>query len=166
MSLATDFNKNCPLFDWEFAGGGVLFPFVMRSTLPYIDLDGGVTSGAPAHILQAPCKMRLVTCYAYAVADATGLKAAAASTEPVITVRHNSSTAGSIEAGSIVALITCDGAGAYGNIWTPGAGTTQVTLEAGDTLWAYLSTAAVSATSANVDGGAAIVLWLASVNAP
>ena len=171
MALGRDYDKACPIFNFSTRDAGVIFPFVLTdiasatTQIPFIDLDGADLSTVLARF-KLPMKCRLITCQAYACSDANGAKTAAASAEPIITIGYGTSPLGSGEAATTLAIITCDGAGAFGSVWSPGAGTTQVTLEAAQEIVAYLTTAAASATSANQDGGARIVLWLAQANAP
>lgn len=171
MALGRDYDKACPLFNFSTRDAGVIFPFVLTditsetTETSRIDLSGADLSTVLARF-KLPMKCRVITCQAYAVADGNGVKAAAASTEPIITIGYGTSPLGSGEAATTIAAITCDGAGAFGSVWTPGAGTTQVTLDAGQEIVAYLTTAAASATSANADGAARIVVWVAQANAP
>lgn len=171
MALGRDYDKACPIFNFSTRDAGVIFPFVLTdiasatTQIPFINLDGSDLSVVLARF-KLPMKCRLITCQAYACSDDQGAKAAAASAEPIITIGYGTAPLGSGEAATTIAIITCDGAGAFGSVWSPGAGTTQVTLEAGQEIVAYLTTAAASATSANQDGGARIVLWLAQANAP
>jgi hypothetical protein len=133
----------------------------------YLDFDSGAGSAATAPLMFiAPFAMRLITCQAIAVKDDQGWKAAASSTEPIVVLRHNMTKGSTVGTGSLVATITCDLTGDIGTSWTPGSGTTELELAAGDNLVAYVSTVAAGATSANEDGGAKVVLWFAAVNTP
>ena len=165
MTLATDYDKLCPIFNWNTKDGGVLFPFaVTPSVLDYIDLDGADVSNILGSFV-APFKCRLITVQAYAVANATGVKAAAASTEPVVGIVYGTNTPlASSGAGTSCALITCDGAGAVGKVWN--GTTTKTTITAGQEVGVWLHTASSSSTSANTIGGAKVVLWFALANAP
>jgi hypothetical protein len=171
MALGRDYDKACPIFNFSTRDAGVIFPFVLTSIgsattpLPYINLDGSDLSTVLARF-KVPFKCRVITCQAYACSDDQGAKSAAASAEPIITIGYGTSVLGSGEASTTIAIITCDGAGTFGTVWTPGAGTTQVTLEETHEVVAYLTTAAASATSAKQDGGARVVLWIAQANAP
>lgn len=171
MALGRDYDKACPIFNFSTKDAGVMFPFVLTSansglTDGYIDLDGADLSTAVA-AFKLPFKARVVTCQAYAIPDGQGSKAAAASAEPVITIKYVAATTlTTVDAMTSLAAITCSGAGAMGAVWTPGDGTTATTLEEGYWIGAYLTTAAASATSANQDGGARVVVWLAQANAP
>jgi hypothetical protein len=173
MALGRDYDKSCPIFNFSTRDAGVMFPFVLTSANnalasggDYINLDGSDASAAVA-AFKLPFKARVVTCQAYAVPDDQGSKAAAATTEPIITIAYTAATTlTTVDSATAIAVITCDGAGAMGAVWTPGAGTTATTLEEGYWLAAYLTTAAVAATSANKDGGARVVVWLAQANAP
>jgi hypothetical protein len=171
MALGRDYDKACPLFNFSTRDGGVLFPFFLTDNTSSttettrIDLSGADLSTVLARVM-IPFRCRVITCQAYAVADANGAKAAAASAEPVITIGYGTAPLGSGEAATTIAIVTCDGAGAFGSIWTPGAGTTQVTLNGSQEIVAYLTTQAVSATSANADGAARVVVWVAQANAP
>ena len=92
MSLENDYDKLCPIFNWNTKDGGVLFPFAIQPmALDYIDLDGADTSTVLGSFV-APAKCRLITIQAYAVNNATGAKAAAASTEPVIGVMYGTNS--------------------------------------------------------------------------
>ena len=171
MALGRDYDKACPIFNFSTRDAGVIFPFMLTditsetTETQKINLDGSDLSTVLARF-KVPFRCRVITCQAYAVADANGAKAAAASAEPIITLGYGTAPLGSGEAATTIAIITCDGAGTFGSVWTPGAGTTQVTLEATHEVVAYLTTAAASATSANQDGAAKIVLWVAQANAP
>jgi hypothetical protein len=171
MALGRDYDKACPIFNFSTRDAGVLFPFNLTAissettTTGAIDLSGADLSTVLARVL-IPFRCRVITCQAYAVADANGAKSAAASAEPVITIGYGTAPLGSGEAATTIAIVTCDGAGAFGSIWTPGAGTTQVTLNGSQEIVAYLTTQAVSATSAKADGAARIVVWVAQANAP
>jgi hypothetical protein len=171
MALGRDYDKACPIFNFSTRDAGVLFPFsltaITSSTTEYnrIDLDGADNSVVLARVL-IPFRCRVITCQAYACSDANGAKSAAASTEPIITIGYGTSPLASGEAATTIATITCDGAGAFGSIWTPGDGTTQVTLEATQEIVAYLTRTAASSTSAKADGAAKIVVWVAQANAP
>lgn len=172
MALGRDYDKACPIFNFSTKDAGVIFPFTLTymndtgaNALDYINLDGSDLSTVLAR-LKVPMKMRLITCQAYAVADDQGAKSAAATTEAVIGIQYGTAPLGSAN-GTEIAAITCSGAGAYGVCWVPGDGTTQVTLEAGQEIVAYLKTAAAGdSTSTLYDGGAKLVLWFAQVNAP
>lgn len=171
MALGRDYDKACPIFNFTTRDAGVIFPFVLTEITSEttnsnrIDLDGADNSVVLARF-KVPFRCRVLTCQAYAVSDANGAKTAAASTEPIITIGYGTAPLGSGEAATTIAIVTCDGAGAFGSVWTPGAGTTQVTLEETQEVVAYLTTTAVSATSANADGAARIILWVAQANAP
>lgn len=171
MALGRDYDKACPIFNFSTKDAGVIFPFMLTNNTSAttettrIDLSGADLSTVQAR-LKMPMKCRVITCQAYAVADGNGAKAAAASAEPIITIGYGTAPLGSGEAATTIAIITCDGAGAFGAVWTPGAGTTQVTLDEGQEIVAYLTTAAASATSANADGAARVVVWVAQANAP
>jgi hypothetical protein len=171
MAATTNYDRMCPIFDYSNKGG-VLFPYVMLSMVPgavdYLDFDAGAGSAATAPmIFIAPFAMRLITCQCIAVKDDQGWKGAACTVEPLVVIRHNMTVGGTVGTGSLVATITCDNTGDMGTQWTPGSGTTEVELAAGDNLVAYLSTvAAGDAASTNQDGGAKVVLWFAAVNTP
>jgi hypothetical protein len=173
MALGRDYDKACPIFNFSTRDAGVIFPFVLTSIgsattpLPYIDFSGSDNSVVLARF-RLPFKARVITCQAYACSDDVQLKSAAASTEPIITIGYGAfaDIGPSAVATANIAIITCDGAGTFGTVWTPGAGTTQVTLAEGQEIVAYLTTTAASATSAKMDGGARVVLWIAQANAP
>jgi hypothetical protein len=171
MALGRDYDKACPIFNFSTKDAGVMFPFCLNTgnnalAANYINLDGADLSTAVAAI-KVPFKCRVITCQAYACVDDQGAKAAAASAEPIIAVKYTAATTlTTVDSATSLAIITCDGAGAVGAVWTPGAGTTATTLEEGYWIAAYLTTAASSATSGNQDGGARVVVWLAQANAP
>lgn len=168
MAHKNDYDKSCPLFDFNNASGGVLFPYYPlqlgqgASNASTIDLDG--SASAIFARITFPMKVRLITCQAFAVSDAQGLKAAAASTEPVLALCYGTDGLASIDAGTEIATITCSGAGAIGTTWS--GTTTATTIETTEELILHLKTAAASGTSANQDGGATVVLWFAVVNSP
>lgn len=169
MTAPTNYDKLCPIFDYTNQGG-VLFPYLMHSAIPgavdYLDLDAGAGSAATAPLMFiAPFAMRLITCQAVAVKDDQGWKSGAATVEPIVVLRHNMTVGGTVGTGSVVATITCDLTGDMGTQWTPGSGTTEVELAAGDNLVAYVSTVATT-DSGIIDGGVKVVLWFASVNTP
>jgi hypothetical protein len=171
MALGRDYDKACPIFNFSTRDAGVIFPFVLTALgsattpIPFIDLDGADLSTVLARF-KVPFRCRVITCQAYACSDANAVKSAAASAEPIITIGYGTSVLGSGEAATTIAIITCDGSGAFGTVWVPGAGTTQVTLEETHEVVAYLTTQAASATSTKADGGARVVLWVAQANAP
>ena len=153
MATGSDYNVNCPIFDFGHSGG-VIFPFRPCSTaaVGYMNLDGTAGSAGTQFWFKAISKIRLVSVQCIACADDQGAKGAACTVEPIIVVRRNPTT--SVATGSLYSTITCDLTGDAGTIWTPGAGTTDVTLNTGDTLVVYLSTAAAGdAASTNQDGG-------------
>ncbi len=166
MALGTDYDKLCPLFDFNNSGG-VLFPYFpmslghQASNLVYINLDGADNSTILGHV-KFPFDVRLITCQATAVSDDQGTKGAAASTEPVIGIAYGTAPLASAEAGTSCGVITCDLTGDIGKFWE--GTTTPVTLSSAQEVVVYLKTTGVSATSANVDGGAVPVLWFAVVN--
>lgn len=167
MSLGTDYDGLCPLFDFD-NGGGVLFPYYpmalgqAASNLGYIDLDG---SASVIHArVRVPMPSRLITCEAFACSDTTATKAATATAEPVLGVVIGTYPLASIDAGTSIAVISCTGTGDVGVKW---AGTTTATdVATTQELIVHLKTAAASTTSANQDGGAVPVLWFAAVNSP
>lgn len=166
MTLSTDYDKLCPIFNWSSKDGGVLFPFRIRPTaLDYVDFDGGDTSTILGSFV-APCKCRLLTAQVMACNDATGAKSGAATAEPVIGIVYGTnSPIATAAAGTSCGVITCDGAGAVGKVWN---GTTdKTTITAGQEVAIYLKTAAAtSSTSTLQDGGGVVTLWFAQVNAP
>jgi hypothetical protein len=174
MALGRDYDKACPIFNFSTRDAGVIFPVTLTDfnstgaqALDYVNLDGADTSTVLFRF-KLPMKMRLITCQAYAIADDGGAKSGAATTEPIIGISYGTAPLGSAaDTGTSLALITCSGAGAYGVVWVPGGGTTQVTLEAGQEIVAYLNTAAAGdSTSTLYDGGAKVVLWFAQANSP
>jgi hypothetical protein len=171
MALGRRYDKACPIFNYSTRDAGVLFPFVLTevssaaTTIPYIDFSGTLLTTALAR-LKLPFPARVITCQAIAVSDANGLKTDAAATEPIITIGYGTNPVGSVALATIISTITCDGAGPFGTVWTPGAGTTQVTLEAGQELCAYLNTAVISGGASGLaDGGAKVIVWIAQANA-
>jgi hypothetical protein len=172
MALGRDYDKACPIFNFSTRDAGVIFPFVITAIdnaatpLPYIDFSGTDLSTILARF-KLPFKSRVITCQAIGCSDGQGLKTGAATAEPIITIGYGTSVLGSGEASTTIAIITCDGAGPFGTVWTPGAGTTQVTLDEGQEIVAYLTTtAATSDASGLADGGARVVIWLAQANSP
>lgn len=165
MTLGTDYDKLCPIFNWNTKDGGVLFPFTVAPTsLRYVDLDGADLSTILGSFV-APFKCRLITAQAMAVADDQGSKTAAATAEPVVGLVYGTNTPlATSEAGTSCGVITCDGAGAVGKEW-PGT-TDPTTIEEGQEVGVYLKTAAAATTSGAQDGGAIVTLWFAMANAP
>lgn len=168
MALNRDYNKACPIFDWEYKDAGVLFPYFPLAlgqadgNARYIDLDA-TASGIYARF-RLPMKVRFLTCEAFACSDNQGLKAAAASTEAVLAINYGTASLASIDAGTQIAVITCSATGAIGKRW---AGTsTPTTIETTHELIVHLKTAASSATSNKTYGGAIPVLWFALCNSP
>jgi hypothetical protein len=167
MSLGADFNNACPLFDYA-NGGGVLFPYYpmslaqAASNAAYINLDA--TASTIFARIKLPMKSRLITCEAFACSDDQGTKGAAATTEPIIGISYGTADLASVDAGTSIAVITCDATGAIGKRWA--GTTTETTIETTEEVIVHLKTAASSGTSANQDGGAVPVLWFASVNSP
>lgn len=173
MALGTDYDKLCPIFNWNTKSGGVLFPFKVPINTTdasgtagdYIDFDGAQLSAIIGSVV-LPMKARLITTQAYAMPDDQGPKTGAATAEPVIGIVYGTnSPLATAEAGTSCGVITCDGAGAVGKVWS---GTTdETTIEAGEEVAIYLKTAAgTSSTSTLQDGGAEVVLWFAMANAP
>jgi hypothetical protein len=173
MSLGRDYDKACPIFNCTTRDAGVIFPFVLTeidnatTPLPYIYFQGTDLSVHLARF-RLPFKARVITCQAYACSNTESVKVAAATTEPIITIAYGPYATNLVSGvpTATIATITCDGAGPFGTVWTPGAGTTQVTLDEGQEIVAQLAQTAVSATTVNMDGGARIVVWLAQLNAP
>lgn len=166
MPLGRDYKDVCPVFNWD--KGGVLFPYFplaqqqTASNLQYANLDG--SASAILARVKFPFPVEFITCDAIAVSDDGGVKAAAASAEPVLHMVYGTAGLASIDAGTEIALISCTGAGAIGKVW---AGTTTKTrLETTEEIIVALKTAAASGTSGNQDGGAVIRMWLAQINSP
>ena len=91
MTLDKDFDRLCPIFNWNDRGGGVLFPIQVNcAQVGYVDLDGADTSTVLGAITPVQ-KMRLITCQAVACADDQGVKAATSSTEATVTIIHGTS---------------------------------------------------------------------------
>jgi len=166
MALTTNYDKFCPLFDFANSGG-VLMPYFPMSlgqaagNGKYVDFDTASVVFARVRIPQAT---RLITCEAFAVSDANALKGASASTEPVIGIVYGTSPLASIDAGTSIAVITCNATGDIGVRWQ--GTTTETTLATTDEIIIALKTAAASGTSANIDGAAVPVLWFANINSP
>jgi len=168
MASQNDYDKQCPLFNFSTRSNGVLFPYFpmslgqAASNLTYINFDG---SASTIHArVRFPMKVRLITCEAFGVSDDVATKGGAASTEPVIGLVYGTAGLASIDAGTSIAVITCDATGAVGKVWA--GTTTPTTIETTQEIIVHLKTAAASGTSANIDGGAVPVLWFAVVNAP
>jgi hypothetical protein len=171
MALGRRYDKACPIFNYSTRDAGVLFPFVLTdisssaTTIPYIDFSGTLLTTALARLV-LPFPARVITCQAIAVTDGNGLKTGAATAEPIITIGYGTNPVGSVALATIISTITCDGAGPFGTVWTPGAGTTQVTLETGQEICAYLNqTCSTSDASGLADGGAKVIVWIAQANA-
>lgn len=169
MSLATDYDKLCPIFNWNTKDGGVLFPFTIHPMdKDYIDFDGDVsTELLLLGSFVAPFKCRLVTTQVIAVVDdSTNAKSGAATAEPVIGIVYGTNTPmATAAAGTSCGVITCDGAGAVGKVW--GGTTDLTTITEGQEVAVYLKTAAAtSSTSTLQDGGGVVTLWFAMANAP
>jgi hypothetical protein len=166
MTLATDYDKLCPIFNWSTKDGGVLFPFTIHPmALDYVDFDGADLSTILGSFV-APFKCRLITAQVMAVNDATGAKSGAATAEPVIGIVYGTnSPLATAAAGTSCGVITCDGAGAVGKMWS---GTTdKTTIAEGQEVAIYLKTAAAtSSTSTLQDGGGVVTLWFAHANSP
>lgn len=168
MALNSNFDKLCPLFDFNNSGAVVFpyFPLALQHSAGgakgYIDFDD--TASLLFARIRFGFDVRLITCEALAASDASGTKAAAASAEPVIGIVYGTAALASIDAGTSCAVITCDLTGDIGHRWA--GTTTPVTISSGQELIVHLKTACASATSANMRGGAVPVLWFALVNAP
>jgi len=162
------YDKKCGLFDPINRAHGVMFPYFPLSlgqgadAASTIDLDG--SASAVFARINLPFTAYLLTCQAFAVSDAQGLKIGAASAEPVIGIVYGTDGLASIDAGTSIGVISCTGAGPIGKTW---AGTTTPTvIEPTDEIIVHLKTAAASATSNLQDGGAVPVLWFAQLNSP
>lgn len=168
----TTYDKKCPLFDRTNRSAGVLFPYFpgalgqshLGGNVPYVNFDATAGSGAVHSRVKFPMTVMLVTCQAFACSDDVGVKAAAASTEPVISITYGTAPLASAAAGTEISTITCSGSGGIGDSWN--GSTTETLITPTQELLIYLKTAAASATSANIDGGAVPMLWLAYINAP
>ena len=168
MPMGRDFNKQLPVFNW-LDDGGVLFPYFPLSQLQtdanlrYANFDG--SASAILARVKFPFPVYFVTCDAIAVSDDQGVKSAVATAEPVLHMTYGTAGLVSIDAGTEIALITCDGAGAIGKVW---AGTTTPTrLETTEEIIVALKTAAAtSSTSTCQDGGGVIRMWIAQINTP
>jgi hypothetical protein len=167
MASSTEYQKQCPIFNWETKNNGVLFPYFpmalgqAASNLPYVDLDA--TASTIHARVRFPMKVRFMTCEAFACSDDAATKGGAASAEPVIGIVYGTAGLASVDAGTSIAVITCDGTGDVGTKWS--GTTTETTIETTQELIVHLKTAAASATSANQDGGASVIMWFAVVNA-
>ena len=166
MTLGSDYDKLCPIFNFSSKDGGVLFPFTIHPmALDYVDFDGGDLSTILGSFV-APFKCRLITAQVAAVNDGTGAKSGAATAEPVIGIVYGTnSPLATAAAGTSCGVITCDGAGAVGKVW--GGTTDPTTIAEGQEVAIYLKTAAAtSSTSTLQDGGGVVTLWFAMANAP
>lgn len=170
MALGRDYDRMCPIFNWNTRAGGVLFPYYplalgqIASNAPFINFDGADTSSILARC-RFPMRVRLITCEVYPVSDDQGLKTGAATAEPIIAVAYGTIGLASAGAGTDIAVITCDGSGALSDHWA--GTTTATTIETTQELAVYLKqAAATSGASGLADGGGSVVLWLALANAP
>ena len=172
MASKTSYDRQSPIFNFDDKANGVLFPFTMVNTglnnttvgQDYIDLDGAELSAILATFV-APYDCELITMQAYAVSDETGVKSGAATAEAILNVVYGTAPLATGGAGTSVNIITCEGAGGPGVVWT--GDTDQTSLLEGQEVGVYLSQAAgTSGTSTLQDGGAKVVLWVAVANAP
>ena len=165
MTLATDYDKLCPIFNWNTKDGGVLFPFTIHPlALDYVDFDGADLSAILGSFV-APFKCRLITAQVTAVNDANGAKAGAATAEPVIGIVYGTNTPlATSEVGTSCGVITCDGAGAVGKVW--GGTTDATTITEGQEVAVYLKTAGAATDTTMQDGGGVVTLWFAHANSP
>ena len=166
MTLGSDYDRLCPIFNWNTKDGGVLFPFTIApGALKYVDFAGADLSTILGSFV-APFKCRLITAQVAAVENAAGLKTGAATAEPVIGIVYGTnSPLATSEAGTSCGVITCDGAGAVGKVWA--GTTTPTTITEGQEVAVYLkTTAATSGASGLADGGGVVTLWFAHTNAP
>ena len=171
MALPSNYDTLNDLFDWK-QGAGVLFPYFpmdlgqAASNLAYIDFDG--TASAVHARISFPMRVRLVTCEAVSVSDATAIKGGACTTaEPIIGITYGVAPLASMAHANAteIGLITCDGAGVIGKRWK--GTTTPTTISTTHEVVVWLKTAAEhNAASANMDGGCVPILWFAVVNAP
>ena len=168
MALGRDYDKLCPIFNWNTRSGGVLFPYFpmslgqAASNAAYIDLDASASTIFAR--VRFPMRVRFLTCEAFACSDDQGVKTGAASTEPVIAINYGTASLASVDAGTEIATITCDASGGIGDRWA--GTTTATTIETTQELIVHLKTAASSSTSNLTYGGAVPVLWFALINTP
>ena len=166
--LGRDYDKMCPIFNWNTRKGGVIFPYFplqqgqQADQLDYINLDG--SASAILARVRFPMPVTLLTCDAFAVSDDQGVKAGASSTEALIHMVKGTYELASIDAGTELVLLTCDLSGPVGKVW--GGITTKTKLETTEEIIVALKTAAAGGTSGNEDGGAIVRMWFAMVNAP
>jgi len=128
MALGSSYDNLCPIFDFK-NGGGVLFPYfpmdLGQTNLTYINLDG---SASAIHArVRLPIAGRLITCEALAVSDDQGVKTAVATAEPVIGINVGTYPLASIDAGTEISTITCNGSGPVGKRWAGSTTATDVT---------------------------------------
>jgi len=167
MALGSGFENLCPLFDFNNSGGVLLpyFPMTLGqapSNSKYINLDGSVSA---VHArFRVPMAATLITCEAFAVSDDQGVKTAGATAEPVLGIVAGTYPLASIDAGTSIAIITCDLSGPIGKKWV--GTTTQTAIATTDEIIVHLHTAAAGTVSGVQDGGAVPVLWFAATNAP
>ena len=168
MALGRDYDKQLPALNWNTRNGGILFPYFplqqghQADMLQYVNLDG--TASVILARIKFPFPVAFITCEAFAVSDDGGLKAAASTVESVIHFTYGTAGLASMDAGTSIALISCDGAGAIGTVWD--GTTTKTRIETTQEILMALKTAAVGATSGNEDGGAVVRMWFAQINAP
>lgn len=167
MAQGSLYSTKCPLFDRTYRGGGVMFPYfpmalgAAASNLAYIDLDGSASTIQSR--VRVPFTCMLVTCEAFGVSDGAGAPNGLASVKAVIGVNYGTAGLASIDAGTEIATITCSMAGV--GLRSAGS-TTETIITPAQELIVHLKTAATGTASADVDGGAAPVLWFAQLNAP
>jgi len=167
--LGRDYHKMCPIFNWDTRLGGVLFPYFplaqlqTADSLQYANLDG--SASAILARVRFPFPVEFITCDAIACSDDQGVKSAAATAEPVLHMTYGTAGLASIDAGTEIAVITCEGAGAIGKVWA--GTTTKARISTTQEIIVALKTAAAtSSTSTCQDGGAVIRMWLAQINSP
>jgi hypothetical protein len=166
--MPRDFDRQLPIFNWK-DDGGVLFPYFPISQLQtdanlrYANFDA--SASAVLARVKFPFPVYFVTCDAIAVSDDQGVKSGAATIEPILHMVYGTAGLVSIDAGTEIALITCDGAGAIGKVWE--GTTTPTRVETTEEIIIALKTAAAGdSTSTLYDGGGVIRMWLAQINTP
>jgi hypothetical protein len=167
MASSTEYQKQCPIFNWDTKNNGVLFPYFplqlaqADGNLKYINFDG---SASTIHArVRFPMKVRFMTCQAFACSDEIGYKTGPATVEPVIGFVHGTAPLASIDAGTSIAILTCDGSGSIGDSWS--GTTTETTVNTTEEIIVHLKTAADASVSSRMFGGATVVMWFAVVNA-
>ena len=162
MSLATDYNKLNVIFDAQYRGGGVLFPFWVP-----INIDLDTASCEALGDYSFPFKVRLITAQAFCTTAFT-----TASINPIVGIAVGTAAALSAGAATEVSTITCTSPGLVSTTevaptkWN--GSTTETDITTSQSIWVYLKTlaAAGSYPSGAEDGTVQVCLWLAVLNGP